>query len=213
VERGTGAEQAGQAARVGVGVVHAVEEQVLDEDPPAGALAVAAARLQDAGDREAARDRHELFAQLVGGGVEGERQAHGQRLVGQPLDPGHPAGCRDRNVTCAEVEALRVVHGVTRRQHLVVVQERLAHAHHDDVPDGRPAVAQDAGQRQELLDDLARPQAAPEAHLAGRAERAGERAARLGREAGRAPAAMAHRHRLDRKPVPGREPQLHRAVG
>ena len=66
---------------------------------------------------------------------------------------------------------------------------------------------------QHLVEDLGRLQVAAELHRARGAERAGERAARLRRDADRAAAvAVAHQHRLDRMPVGGAEERLHGAV-
>ena len=88
------------------------------------------------------------------------------------------------------------------------VQHRLAHAHEDAVVDGL-----DAAEVQRLVEDLGGGEVAPEAHRAGRAERAGERAAGLGGDADRAaPVAVAHQHRLDRVAVVGAEERLDRPV-
>ena len=65
-----------------------------------------------------------------------------------------------------------------------------------------------------LVEDLGRRQVAAEAHRAGGAERARERAARLGRDADRpASVPVAHQHSLDRVSVGGAEERLHGAVG
>ena len=94
------------------------------------------------------------------------------------------------------------------REHLVEVEHRLAHPHEDAVVDlGEPPEVQG------LVEDLGGREVAPESHRAGRAERAGERAARLRGEAERAPAvAVAHQHGLDRMAVSRAEERLHRAV-
>ena len=90
----------------------------------------------------------------------------------------------------------------------VDVQHRLAHPHEDGMVDRlEPAEVQ------RLVDDLPLAQVAAEAHLAGGAERARERAARLRRDAHRPPpVAVAHQHRLDRMTVDGVEQRLDRAV-
>ena len=75
-----------------------------------------------------------------------------------------------------------------------------------------PSRARLAGGPQQLLEDLAAVEVAAEAHRARRAERAGQRAARLRRDADRAPVAVAHQHRLDREAVGRAEPGLHRLV-
>ena len=71
----------------------------------------------------------------------------------------------------------------------------------------------DAAEVQRLVEDLGRRQVAAELHRAGRAERAGQRAARLRGQAQRAaPVAVAHQHRLDRPAVVRVEQRLDRAV-
>ena len=95
-----------------------------------------------------------------------------------------------------------------RREHLVEVEHRLAHAHEHGVVDGL-----DAPEVQRLVEDLRGGQVAPERHLPGRAERARQRTAGLRREAERAPpVAVAHQHRLDRMAVGRAEERLHRPV-
>ena len=71
----------------------------------------------------------------------------------------------------------------------------------------------DAAEVQYLVEDLRGRQVAAELHRAGRAERAGERAARLRGDADRAAAvAVAHQHGLDGASVAGPEQRLDRAV-
>jgi hypothetical protein len=212
VERRPAAEQPPQPARIAVGVVHAVEQEVLDEDAPPGPLAVVPAGGHEALDRIPARDGHQLLALLVGRRVQREGEPERERLLREPLDPRHPAGRRDRDVASTKVEAVGIVHRPAGLEHVVVVQEGLAHPHHHHVPDRRIPLAQDPRQGQELLHDLPGAQAAAEAHLARRAESAGERTAGLGREAHGAAAAVAHGDRLDREPVPREEAELDRAV-
>jgi hypothetical protein len=93
-------------------------------------------------------------------------------------------------------------------EHVGQVHHRLAHAHEDGVIHRRRAP-----EVQGLVEDLARGQVAAELHLAGGAERAGQRAARLRGQAQRAPFVLvAHEHRLDRAPIVGAEQRFHRAV-
>ena len=70
-----------------------------------------------------------------------------------------------------------------------------------------------AAEVERLVEDLGGGEVAAEAHPAGRAEGAGERAARLARQAERAaPVAVAHQHRLERARVVRAEQRLARAV-
>ena len=71
----------------------------------------------------------------------------------------------------------------------------------------------EAAEVERLVEDLRRRQVATERHLAGRAERARQRAAGLRRETERtAPVAVAHQHSFDGVAVGGQEQRLHRAV-
>jgi len=93
--------------------------------------------------------------------------------------------------------------------------ERLAHPHVHDVRDALAAMGELALPVTDLVDDLADREIADEPHLAGRAERARHRAARLGRDAhGVARAVMRHEHALDVVPVGEPQQRLARlAVG
>jgi hypothetical protein len=75
------------------------------------------------------------------------------------------------------------------------------------------SIAFAAAEVERLVEDLRRGEVATEPHLAGGAERASERAARLAREADRAPAvAVAHQDRFERAPVVGAQQHLLGAV-
>ncbi len=119
--------------------------------------------------------------------------------------PGHPADRGDRRAAVGDAELGQPLAGGEDR---VEVHRRLPHAHEDDVVD-RFAAAE----VQRLVEDLIGAEVAAELHLAGGAEGAGQRAARLRGEADRATAvAEAHQHRLDRAPVGGVEERLDGAV-
>ena len=118
------------------------------------------------------------------------------------LRPGQPADRRDRRAPVRDAERGEPSR---RGEHLVEVEHRLAHPHEDRVVDGL-----DAAEVQRLVEDLRRREVPPERHLARRAERARQRAARLRRQAERAAAvAVAHQHRLDRMAVGRAEERLH----
>ena len=93
-------------------------------------------------------------------------------------------------------------------EHVVEVHHRLAHAHEHEVVERL-----DAAEVQRLVEDLDAVRLRPNLIAPGRAERAGQRAARLRGDADRAAAvAVAHQHGLDRAPVGGVEQRLDRAV-
>ena len=157
------------------------------------------------GERIAIVDRHQLRAQRVVGRVQRQRQADRDPLGGQPLDTGNPADRRDRGVAGGDPEVGQLAAGL---QHRVEVHHWLAHTHEHRVVHGTHAP-----EVQGLIEDLRGCQVAPEAHLPGRTEAAGQGAARLRGEAQRAPpVAVGHEHGLQRAAVAGAQQGLDRAV-
>ena len=98
------AQQLGHRVGVGSRVVHAADHRDLVGDPPAGRARVVAGGVDDLGDRPAPVERHEDVAQRVARGVERDRERELRPERGQPPDPGHDAGGRDRDVPRAEPE-------------------------------------------------------------------------------------------------------------
>ena len=85
----------------------------------------------------------------------------------------------------------RIVEGVDGGEHPVEVEQRLAHAHEDDVRQPLAVGGQAPRGVADLVDDLGGLEVPREAQLAGRAERAADRAAGLARDAQRVPLALA----------------------
>ena len=126
-------------------------------------------------------------------------------LVHEAPQARQPADGRDRRPPVCDPE---VRQAPSRREDVVEVQHRLAHPHEDTVVDGL-----DPPEMQRLVEDLGGGQVPAEAHRARRAERAGQRAARLRGDADRAaPVAIAHEHRLHGVAVLRAEERLDRAV-
>ena len=103
-----------------------------------------------------------------------------------------------------------VVEDRQRRVDRLPVHERLAHAHEHDVRRDERRVEQ--RELAHLSGDLERREVAREAHRAGRAERALQRAPRLRRDAERQAVAVGDRDGLDRLAVGEPEEELLRAV-
>ncbi len=187
-------------------VVHAGEHHVLDEHAPVPELHVAGALAEHLCERVAVVDGHEAAPQRRRGRVEREREADRLLdLVDEPAEPRQPADGGDRRAAVSDAEVRQAASG---GEHRVEVQHRLAHPHEDEVVDRL-----DPAEVERLVEDLARRQVPAEPHLPGGAEVAGERTARLGRNAHRAaPAAIAHQDRLDRMAVVRPEEDLERAV-
>ena len=93
----------------------------------------------------------------------------------------------------AEPEPRRIVERLDGGEDAVEVEQRLAHAHEHDVREALAVRGQPPGGVADLVDDLGRLEVAPEAELAGRAERAADRAAGLARDAQRVPLARCRR--------------------
>jgi hypothetical protein len=98
-----------------------------------------------------------------------------------------------------------------RAQHCRQVEERLAHAHEHHVRDAFVRT-EHLAHATDLIDDLGRGEVAREAHGARGAERAGERAPHLGRDAQRGAVVVGDQHGLDHGPVRRPEHGLARAV-
>ena len=175
------AQQPGQVVGERVGVVDAGHQRVLEADPTAGQLDIIVGRVEDLGDRPAAVDRHQARPQLVVRRVQRDGQPDLQALVGQPPHLRHQTRRRQRDAAGAQPQPVRVHQQPDRAQRLVVVGQRLAHAHEHDVGHR----SRRAAEAQHLLDDLARLEIAGEAELAGDAEDAAHRAAGLRRDADR----------------------------
>ena len=125
-------------------------------------------------------DRHQREALAR----QGMRQRHGQpELVpfgGEPADGRHDPRGRDGDGPRVDGAAARVAQDTRRGDRLVVVQERLTHPHEHHAADGAIGLGPDG---EDLADDLVREEVARKAEPSGGAEGAGQRAARLARDA------------------------------
>ena len=199
-------EQLHEVGRLLDAVVDPGEHHVLNEHLPPVQPAVAAALGDDVLERVTVVHRHQLTAQRVGTRV--QRQSQSNRLfdlVDEPPQPWQPADGGDRRSAMRDAE---IGEAARRLQDVVDVEHRLAHAHEHDVVDRL-----DAAEVERLVEDFRGGQVPAEAHLAGRAERARERAAGLGRETDRpAPVSVAHQDGLDQLAVGGVEERLQRPV-
>jgi hypothetical protein len=169
----------------------------LESEALSGGFGPHPARRQDLTQRVAAVERHDPVAHVVGGGVERDCQAHLRIALTQLHDPVGNPDRRDRDPSRADVESLRVHEHIQGCRQAVPVQQRLPHPHEDDV---RPVTGRTAaGQKLTgLIDDLAGAQVASPAEHAGGAERAGERAPGLARQAQRVAGGGRDQDRLHR---------------
>src|SRR5438445_3242576 len=175
-------QQADEAAGVGVGIVLAGEEHVLEGDALAARQRELAAGPQERRQREAAVDGHQAVALRVGRGAPrtGEVDA---RLGDEARDGGRDTDRRDGDPPRRDGVAPLGAQDLEGGLHRSVVGERLAHAHEDDVGERGRGRELDPGPH--LPDDLGGPQVADETHAGGRAEAAAHAAAGLARDAER----------------------------
>ena len=174
------AQQVGQRLRVGGRVVDPVDERDLVGDPAPGRARMLAGGVDHLGHRPAPIERDEDVAERIPGGVQrdGERELRPEGR--QPPDARHDAAGRDGDVARTQPEPL----GIGQRRHgvqdAVEVEQRLAHAHEDDVREAAAVVGERPCRLPDLVEDLGRLQVPPEPELAGRAERAARRRSRPG---------------------------------
>ena len=103
------------------------------------------------------------------------------------------------SVTCAQgdAESGLVLHDPEEIAHSVVVVQRFAHAHEDDVAQAFAGPGEDARDMPDLRDHFPRGEMPAESALPGGAEHAALGAAGLRADAGGVPVALAHEHGLD----------------
>jgi hypothetical protein len=138
-------------------VVHVADQRVLDRQPPACLRGVVHRGAQHLADRPARVDRHEGVAQLVVRRVQGQREGDLQALLRQAAHRRDQADGGDDDAALADADAVRrrVDDPADGADHPVVVRQRLAHAHEDDVADPAAAGRLGALGGDDLLDDLA----------------------------------------------------------
>ena len=181
-------------------VVHPADHHVLEGDALAERRRGLEHRLQlvllfDRHDAQALRRRRRM-------------QRNGEpellRPPGEAPHPGQDAHGRDGDVPRADPEAVGCIEDRQRGVHRRPVEQRLPHAHEDDV--GRQVRRIAKHDLPHLARDLEGGQVSPEAHPAGGAERALERAAGLRGDAKRPAAPGGDQDRLDRLAV-GQPPE------
>ena len=134
------AQQLGQLLGVFRCVVLVIEQDVLEEDAAVCRLHVVTASVHQPGDRVALVDRHRARPGLIVRGVQRYGEVQLVRFPSQLSDFRDQPHGGNRKVPGADVHALGVVHHGDRAHGVVVVCERLAHAHEHDVGDLRHLV-------------------------------------------------------------------------
>jgi len=164
-----------QLFEIGFAVVDPIEHDILKGDHTVRCFGIIFQGLAQNGERELSIDRHEFAAQSIVGGVERDRQPHLRFFFREFLDLVGQAAGGDRDPPLAEIRPL--VGGEDRHasHDVVVIEERFAHPHVDEIRNVGVFVGDQVG----LADDLGRGQVPVKAQLAGRAKEAVERTADL----------------------------------
>lgn len=184
----------------------AAQEDVLPRDAARGAREVLATRRHHLRDPEQAVGGHDGAPGDVVGGVQGDGQVDRDALLRQPADARHQPHRGDGHVPEAQARPLGGVGGPEERDHLVVVVQRLPHAHHHQPRD--PARRGLAGGRQELRHDLPGGERTDEPGVPAGTEAAPLAAAHLGAEADAVAVPVRQQDRLHALAVGQRPQQL-----
>ena len=170
-------------------VVDVIQHHVLDGHPAlvgVGLRNIAAHRVEERLDVVLFVDRDDFVANGVVRRVQGDRQRNVDHIA-EFIQRRHHAGGRQGHTTLGKAKAEIVEHDFHRRNDIVEVQQRLAHAHHYYVGNGTHAGglhrADDLRRAPNLADNFGYPQVAVKALLGGGAEFALQRAAYLGGDA------------------------------
>mgnify|MGYP000846358341 CR=1 FL=1 len=186
-------EHIGKLPRGGDRVVPARNQRVFKRNTPPRVPVVGPAGAEKLVHPPAPVDGHDGGARPVVRRVQGNRQRDGHILLRQPQDIRHHAAGRERDVPQSDIQPVRVRHQPEKLHHVVVVVQRLADTHHDDVGD---ALAEVALRRDDLPQQFARHEIAHLAPDGGRAEAAPHPAPDLRGNADRAPVLVGHDDRL-----------------
>lgn len=177
-----------QRRQVRIGVVNAIDHDVFERDATIRFLDITQQALLKLWQGETAGFRHQLKAYILSCCMKG----HGKRellgLFRKTVDSRNDAARGDADVTRSDTQALFVVDDTQRAQDVVVVQQRFALSHADDIGHATPHKAL---HRDDLIDDLACGQIARKAFFPCCAKRARHRAAGLRGKADRKTVAVA----------------------
>ena len=187
-------------------VVHILDQNELKRDHAAVSLGEGADRRDELGEWIRLVDRHDLLAHGIGRAVQRNRQPESEVFFGEPDDLRYESAGGDRNAARPKTQTPVGVEDGEGADQLVVVGQRLAHAHDDDVVErgqlhagARRAGVLAVAHLQQLRDDLTGVEIALEAGESARTENASHRATHLRGDANGFPG-MLHAHTFLRHP-------------
>lgn len=183
-------------------VIHASDEGPLKEDLAACRGAVCAAGIHEDVEGPLPACGDEGGAVSFRGSVQAHGEMVGTLLTREPQDAGHDADGADGDMTGADIESARVCDDLQRGHYGVVVIQRFAHAHEDEISQSGFSLAAECPLAMEYLgDNLIRAEMAHKAHLSCGAKDAPHGTADLGAETGGVSTCIAHEDRLDRSVI------------
>ena len=184
--------------------IHALGKRILEHHAPPRRLSIPPRGLDHARDAVRAVHRHQLVPDGVVWRVQRHAQRHMRRFPREPFHLLHKPAGRERDVARADVHAVLRAHEPEERQRIVVIVQRLAAAHQNDVCDGtlvpllRQNVPPGAGDEAKHFARLEIPYAPVQR---GGAERAAHFAADLRGNAQRVTVMIPHQHAFDKVSV------------
>jgi hypothetical protein len=119
------------------GVIHPLDEDILQRHHLALLRLVIGAGIEEFGEGIPAIDGHDLLTHFVGRAVERKGQPNLQRLFRQKPDLRGESAGGNGDVPRADTDAPRRVDEVERLHQVGVIRERLAHAHENEIVDAR----------------------------------------------------------------------------
>ena len=122
-----------KSAQVSIGIIHVIDHDVFECDAAIRFLDIALQALLEFRQREATGFRHELETHVLSSRVKGNGKRELLRLFCKTVDSGNDAARGDANVTGSDAQALFVIDDAQRAQYVVVVQQRFALPHANDI--------------------------------------------------------------------------------
>src|SRR5690606_13884094 len=126
---------------------------------------IAAAGVKQIAERPASIDRHQEPSFFLAAAVQADAEAIRTPLGGHAEDARHDADGIDGDPRGCDTEGPRVAHDIERRHHVVVVVQRLTHAHEHDVTQALPPYGQAPDDESHLAYDFSRRKVSHETHL------------------------------------------------
>ena len=193
----------------GIGIVDAAHHRILEADPSARGVLIAADRLHQLLHGVGIVHGHHAAADLIVGRMERDGKGELQLFLGQLVDLRHQTAGGKADVPHPDVDAFGRGDILKESHHFVEIVQRLADAHEHDVGDALPDVLL---RGVDLGADLTGFQVADAARLSGRAEAAAHPATHLRGDADRVAVVVAHDDRFDAVAVGHPQQVFDRAV-